>query len=443
MAGGNPFVGGKGVFTASDPGSALRAHPPPTWAAVMPQYLTPAIAQAYRNAGIALVVWEPQASQAGVDAVRQYGAAGYIAQAEGPAQLAAANAVAGQVGVPKALVSNNFMPQYPPGWVAMPEAYTNNNPNATADQVTRDAMSRGATQVVPIIGTGFVDTAGGQMLGSADYQRSLDAAGAAGAVGSGAYISDQMSDADLAAFTGGRTPAGASRAAPPGGPPTSVPPTDPNRPPPPTPYHPVPVSTPNFGSAAQAQANPAFGGVTNVRTLPNGATVTTYADGRQVEQARGKSAYVIHQGSTPPPPNPNAMPQPGAPPAPPYGTPQTQHPIAPPGTPQVNSGVGLPQHPIAPPAGQLSPRQLVNPYAPEPQSTQQVNPYAPLPQRPISDVNPYAPVPHQPGVGVLQTPGMRSPYLTAEAIKRFLQPGLYLDASQPPPPPYQYGHYGA
>ena len=42
-----------------------------------------------------------------------------------------------------------------------------------------------------------------------------------------------------------------------------------------------------------ATAPVAFGGVTGTKTLANGATLTTYASGRQVEQAPGKSAYVV------------------------------------------------------------------------------------------------------------------------------------------------------
>lgn len=65
--------------------------------------------------------------------------------------------------------------------------------------------------------------------------------------------------------------------------------------------HPVAASNPNFAAAAQAKTAAgkaagvpvAFGGVTNTKTLKNGATLTTYASGRQVEQVKGKSAYVV------------------------------------------------------------------------------------------------------------------------------------------------------
>lgn len=67
-------------------------------------------------------------------------------------------------------------------------------------------------------------------------------------------------------------------------------------------YSRVPASAPNFARAAQAQTaafkaagqTPAFGGVTNVRTTSTGTTITTYASGRVVEQAPGRTAYVAH-----------------------------------------------------------------------------------------------------------------------------------------------------
>lgn len=65
----------------------------------------------------------------------------------------------------------------------------------------------------------------------------------------------------------------------------------------------IPVSAKNFAQAAVAKTaagaatgtKVAFGGVVSTKTLKNGATLTTYASGRQVEQAKGKSAYVVHQ----------------------------------------------------------------------------------------------------------------------------------------------------
>lgn len=50
------------------------------------------------------------------------------------------------------------------------------------------------------------------------------------------------------------------------------------------------------GSPGRATAGgPAFGGVVSVKTLPSGAKLTTYGSGRQVEQAPGKSSYVVHK----------------------------------------------------------------------------------------------------------------------------------------------------
>lgn len=65
----------------------------------------------------------------------------------------------------------------------------------------------------------------------------------------------------------------------------------------------ISASTRNFAEAAVAKTaagaatgtKVAFGGVVSTKKLKNGATLTTYASGRQVEQAPGKSAYVVHQ----------------------------------------------------------------------------------------------------------------------------------------------------
>lgn len=71
---------------------------------------------------------------------------------------------------------------------------------------------------------------------------------------------------------------------------------------------PVSAKNPNFAQAAQARTAAGqasgtavpFGGVVGVTKLKSGATLTTYATGRQVEQAPGKSAYVTKKGSTAP-----------------------------------------------------------------------------------------------------------------------------------------------
>jgi hypothetical protein len=68
-------------------------------------------------------------------------------------------------------------------------------------------------------------------------------------------------------------------------------------------WHPVAASTPNFAAKAAAQSDALraqgaavpFGGVVSVRKLANGATLTTYASGHQVEQAPGKTAYVVRK----------------------------------------------------------------------------------------------------------------------------------------------------
>jgi hypothetical protein len=51
-----------------------------------------------------------------------------------------------------------------------------------------------------------------------------------------------------------------------------------------------------FASQVPQKAAQPFGGVSYIDNLPNGGTVTTYANGRKVQQMPGKSAYVIAQG---------------------------------------------------------------------------------------------------------------------------------------------------
>jgi hypothetical protein len=69
----------------------------------------------------------------------------------------------------------------------------------------------------------------------------------------------------------------------------------------PAPQARTPATASNFAASAThatltAQASGGalrFGGVTSVKRLANGATLTTYASGHQVEQAPGKTAYVV------------------------------------------------------------------------------------------------------------------------------------------------------
>jgi hypothetical protein len=111
------------------------------------------------------------------------------------------------------------------------------------------------------------------------------------------------SNADLISQLQQQPPGGTIGPGFPGEPPVVTPPTgtQPGGANAPT-YHRVAAATPNFGAKALAQTNTLaaagkaapFGGVTSVKRLANGSTVTTYASGRKVQQAPGKSAYVIH-----------------------------------------------------------------------------------------------------------------------------------------------------
>src|SRR3990167_9690231 len=95
----NPFAG-KGVFTANDPSPALELKGLIDWVAVKVDgndTASPAQIQALKDAGFKIVIWEASPSQTGVNAIKQYGAVGYIAQAELPSEIQQANAIASQI----------------------------------------------------------------------------------------------------------------------------------------------------------------------------------------------------------------------------------------------------------------------------------------------------------------------------------------------------------
>jgi hypothetical protein len=192
----NPFAG-KGLFTAWDPSAALRASGGVDWVAVDPDLATPAQIQELKDAGFRIVIWQPLATQEGVDSVVRYGAAGYIAQAEAPDQLEAAEALASRIAVPKALVTNNFMDQYPPGWIAMPEAYQNEAERITVAASIGDSLSRGAATVVPVIGVFHPAQPGRIQLPVDVYADDLKRLAPPGAA---AYLAEEMEQNDLDAF---------------------------------------------------------------------------------------------------------------------------------------------------------------------------------------------------------------------------------------------------
>jgi hypothetical protein len=192
----DPFAG-KGLFTAWDAPAALRARDGVDWVAVDPDFATPAQVRELKDAGFRIVIWQPLATQEGVDAVVRYGAAGYIAQAEGPEQLEAAEALASRIAVPKALVTNNFMDQYPPGWIAMPEAYQNEAAHITVAASIGDSLSRGATIVVPVIGVFHPAQPGRIQLPVGVYADDLKRLTPPGVA---AYLAEEMDEKDLDAF---------------------------------------------------------------------------------------------------------------------------------------------------------------------------------------------------------------------------------------------------
>jgi len=146
------------VFTVGDPTTVIGSLPASDVTVAVKiggdDAASPDQIQALKDAGYKIVIWQSGANDEGVAAVGQYGASGYIAQAEGPGQLEAAQNVSAQVTVPKALVTNVYMGngQWPPGWIAMPEAYQNADPSATPSAVIDRANAAGATEVIPIFG---------------------------------------------------------------------------------------------------------------------------------------------------------------------------------------------------------------------------------------------------------------------------------------------------
>lgn len=190
---------GNGVFTSADPLAALSLAGVVQWVAVRPDLATPEEIQKLKEAGFEIVIWEAQASEAGVAAIQQYGATGYIAQAEGPSQLEAAQAVSDQINVPKALVTNNFMDTWPPGgWIAMPEAYQNSNPNATPERVVDDARRKGAQQVVPVVGAYNASGEGGGVVSMNDYLAGVERSGTGNFA---AFSAEELSPEDRAALS--------------------------------------------------------------------------------------------------------------------------------------------------------------------------------------------------------------------------------------------------
>jgi hypothetical protein len=98
----------------------------------------------------------------------------------------------------------------------------------------------------------------------------------------------------------------------------------------------TPAGASDFASQAASRSTLAqglgflapFGGVTDVRRLANGSTITSYASGRQVQQVPGKSAYVINKGGGSSPSSSSQRSSPGATPHPStytYHPPPVQH----------------------------------------------------------------------------------------------------------------------
>lgn len=190
---------GAGLFTSWDASAAMQGAGKAQWVAIDPRHATIEQVNALRAKGMKIMVWQDMASPDAAALVKKFGADGYIAQAESQDQLDAAQKYGGNVGVPRALVSNNFMDKYPPGWVAMPEAYANDNAPSTVGNMVNDARNRGAVSIVPITGNYPGSNKAGRPTTMAEYRDQINAAGVSG---SGAYLAEEMSPADWSNFNG-------------------------------------------------------------------------------------------------------------------------------------------------------------------------------------------------------------------------------------------------
>lgn len=162
--------GGRGVLAADEPLSLLldvARHV--DWIALRPD-----ISSAVQASAIAerctVHVWEagdtPNEGQAAVTRLK---AKGYIAEDEGPRERSYALEVGGEVTVPKALVTNNWAPDFPAGWEVIPEAYTNATPWATPGSVYADAFNRGAARI-PSVCFGLFESEAGASTPPGTYK---------------------------------------------------------------------------------------------------------------------------------------------------------------------------------------------------------------------------------------------------------------------------------
>jgi len=191
---------GRGIYTTTNALLALNFRPGCIWAAVRPDMTTPDEVAQLIAGGMTVSVWEGSATPAGVAFALAH-CAGYIAQAEGVDQLAAAQAQEAALGAfPKALVTNNFMTSWPAGWVAQPEAYTNEQANLTIGETVQDSLDRGAAKVVPIVGLY------GGKLGDYGAARYLQDAAAIGIANLGAYEAGSVPAADIPIWAAAGTP---------------------------------------------------------------------------------------------------------------------------------------------------------------------------------------------------------------------------------------------
>lgn len=158
-----PFAG-TGIMVGTNPEVLAELASPGyreahglTWVAIPPGVSADQV-QALKDAGYTIIAWQPPETAATTDPnqlVADYGAAGYIGQAESQDQWNQAVANVEKAGVPTAIITNLWTPagygEFPPGTVAMPETYV--NAGDQANYVGLDYfMGQGASAVVPLAG---------------------------------------------------------------------------------------------------------------------------------------------------------------------------------------------------------------------------------------------------------------------------------------------------
>lgn len=174
------------VFTSGDPTVASKSLPPNVPIAIKiggGDGATDEQIQQVIASGRPVVFWQSEANQEGIDAVNKYHPAGYIAQAEGPGQLEAAQSIVAQMSVPHGFVTNYVDANYvPKDGTVMFELYLNKNVPASgatpeilqqlyekAKGIIAQFKAMGVTDINLTLGNYDAGSEGGGQLTMAQY----------------------------------------------------------------------------------------------------------------------------------------------------------------------------------------------------------------------------------------------------------------------------------